>query len=125
MFSHLTRKMKDAFHDVFTDGKRLSVADWQELLKGYEHALDKGYVSADPFPTDFKQLTKEQTERHGGEWRTCHNCGKGFGSFKDEHVMCSECASQAPRESMPQSKYGVFRLSCGWSAREVTTPETQ
>jgi hypothetical protein len=21
--------------------------------------------------------------------------------------------------------FGVFRLSCGWSAREVTTPETQ
>ena len=92
MFSHLPRYMKDAFHQVFSDGDRLTVANWQELMKRYKNDLSKGYVSADLSPTGFKELTQEQVEKKDDvEWRTCSACGRGFGAFKDEHKMCSDC----------------------------------
>lgn len=92
MFSHLTRKMKDAFHSVFSDSKSLTVLEWLQLLSEYEHALKNGYVSANPFPKDFKKLSEEQTRQAGGEWRVCVVCGDGFGAFKSEHTMCRSCA---------------------------------
>lgn len=91
IFSHLPWYMKDAFHQVFSDGDRLTVADWQELMRRYKNDLGKGYVSADLFPTGFKQLTQEQCEKNGGKWRTCSVCGKGFCKFEDEHTTCLEC----------------------------------
>ncbi len=91
MFSHLPYCMKKAFHQVFSDKDRLTVADWQELMHLYENYLVKKYVSDDPFPKGFKQLTQEQVEKRGGTWRICSTCGKGFGPFKDEHTMCGDC----------------------------------
>ena len=91
MFSHLPRYMKDAFHQVFSDGNRLTVPEWRKLLYRYENDLVKGYVSVDPFPKGFKSLNQRQVEQVGGEWRYCGVCGKGFGAFKDEFVTCPEC----------------------------------
>ena len=92
LFSHLPRYMKDAFHQVFSDGNRLTVANWQELMKRYKNDLGKGYVSDDLSPTGFKELTQEQVKKKDdGEWRTCSVCGEGFAAFKDEHTMCSGC----------------------------------
>lgn len=91
MFSHLTHRMKEAFHRVFTDGDRLSIAEWRELMDQYEYALGKKYVSDDPFPKGFKQPNQDQVERAGGEWRSCDACGQGFGAFKEEHTMCRDC----------------------------------
>ena len=64
MFSHLPRYMKDAFHQVFSDEDRLTVANWKELMKRYKNDLDKRYVSADLFPTKFKEVTQEQIEKY-------------------------------------------------------------
>ena len=91
MFSHLPHHMKKAFHQVFSDKDRLTVADWQGCMRRYKNDLVKKYVSDDPFPNDFKRLTKEQVKQNVGEWRICIACGKGFGSFKDEHIMCQDC----------------------------------
>ena len=96
MFSHLPWAMKNAFHEVFADGKRLPIATWQELMRRYENDLHKKYVSDEMFPKDLKQLTKEQVEQKGGTWRSCAKCGKGFGAFKNEDSTCQRytCRSQ-------------------------------
>ena len=88
IFSHLPYKLKDAFHRVFSDGDRLTVAEWQELMRRYENDLGKGWFSDDLFPTGFKQLTQEQKKQ---KWRTCSVCGKDFSPSKDEHTMCLDC----------------------------------
>ena len=63
MFSHLTYKMKEAFHQVFSDGEPLSVSDWKIHLAEYLHALRNGYVSDDPFPMDFKPKQHQKTKQ--------------------------------------------------------------
>ena len=104
MFSHLPYYMKEAFHRVFSDKDRLTVADWQELMRRYENDLVKKHVSDDPFPKDFKQLTQEQVEKHGGTWRICSACGKGFGAFKEEHTMCRDCFHKQRHSRSPAYK---------------------
>lgn len=94
MFSHLPRYMKGSFHQVFSDEERLPITEWKDLISRYKSDLKKGYVSDDLFPTEFKQLNQQQTEKAGGKWRSCVVCGKGFGAFKDEHTMCQNCFKQ-------------------------------
>ena len=84
MFSHLPRYMKDAFHGVFSDGVRQSVAFWQEHMDRYMNDLRKGYVSDELYPKNFKQLTPSHIERHG------IRCGKSFIPEEDEYV-CPDC----------------------------------
>ena len=87
MFSHLPRYMKDAFHDVFSDGIRQSVAFWQVHIDRYMNDLRKGYVSDELYPENFKQLTPSHIERHGIH---CDRCGKSFIPEEDEYV-CPDC----------------------------------
>ena len=94
MFSHLPWAMKNAFHEVFSDGKRLPIDKWQDLMRRYENDLYKKYVSDEMFPKELKQLTKKQVELKGGTWRSCNACGKGFGAFKNEDRICQKCRSQ-------------------------------
>jgi hypothetical protein len=94
MWSHLPRYMKAAFHRVFADNDRLTVTQWLELLGRYQSDLCKGYVSAEPFPTDFKKLTKDQILKKGGHWKTCTECNAGFGTFIEDHTKCRSCFQQ-------------------------------
>ena len=99
MFSHLPRYMKDAFHEVFTDGERKSVDEWNALIGRYMNDLGKGYVSDDLYPRTFKQLTEEQAKDKGIPWRNCNRCGKGFPSKKEEHDTCPNCFSRMRRNT--------------------------
>ena len=63
MFSHLPYRMKEAFHNVFDSGKRLSVADWQENMRRYKNDLDKGYVSDEISPTALKRPPQDQIKK--------------------------------------------------------------
>ena len=105
MFSHLPRYMKDAFHEVFSDGKRLSTDTWQGLMQRYENDLYKKYVSDDLFPSSFKQLTKEQVEKQEGTWRSCEYCGQDFGAFKDEERICPKCRSLHHNHNQTRDEY--------------------
>ena len=92
MFSHLPRNMKDAFHEVFSDGKRLPITTWLYLIDRYERNLSNGYVSDELFPKGFKQLTKDQAEQSGIPWRDCEVCGRGFAAFSDHFTRCYNCS---------------------------------
>jgi len=91
MWSHLPYYMKETFHQVFSDGQRLKLDDWIELLGRYENDLRKGYVSDDAFPTGFKRLKRGQVEKKGGRWLACDACGEGFGSFGPHETTCRTC----------------------------------
>ena len=93
-WSHLPRYMKEAFHQVFgpetRSSDRLSVDDWQNLLRRYQHDLEKGYVSQEIFPKGPKLLTKTQAEKHSIPWQDCDSCGLGFAKF-DDQTTCPNC----------------------------------
>lgn len=92
MFSHLPRFMKDSFHQVFSDGRRKSVSDWQNEIERYISDLGKGYVSDELYPRSFKRLTKEQAVKWNVPWRSCCHCGKGFPSKGEENEpICPDC----------------------------------
>lgn len=91
MFSHLPRYMKDAFHEVFSDGHRLSVDTWQHYMYRYENDLSKGYVSNKLFPKNFKKLNRNQAEKYDVPWRSCDRCGEGFVPKNEEHTTCPDC----------------------------------
>ena len=84
----------------------------------YKNDLVKKYVSDDPFPKGFKQLTQEQVEKQGGTWRICSACGKGFGAFKDKHGICSDCFNKRPKltaQEQVEKQGGTWRIcsACG------------
>lgn len=106
MWSHLPRYMKEAFYKVFSDGQRLSVDDWIDLLRRYDGDIGRGYVSDEAFPTGFKRLSRSQSERLGAEWKTCSVCGRGFGAFKDHHTMCRDCVHAMHSEAQANSGRG-------------------
>ena len=92
MFSHLPYYMKDAFHQVFSDGRRKSVNDWQSEIERYIYDLSKGHVSDKLYPRNFKRLTEEQAKKHGIPWRICYHCGEGFPSKGEENEpTCPDC----------------------------------
>ena len=103
MWSHLPYYMKEAFHRAFTDGDRLPTEEWIELLGRYDSDLRKGYVSDEAFPSGFKTLNREQAESQGLEWKSCSNCGTGFGAKQPHHTMCSDCAQKRFSKQKAQS----------------------
>lgn len=96
IWSHLPYYVKEAFYKkVFGPdshlSKRLSVTEWQALMRRYENDFAKGYFSDELFPKGFKQLTKEQAEQNGIPWRYCGVCGKGFPVYQDHFTKCYDC----------------------------------
>ena len=84
--------MKESFHQVFTDGSRKTVSDWQNDIKRYIFHLSKGHLSDELYPTSLKQLTREQAEMSKVPWRNCCYCGKGFASnMEDDKPTCPDC----------------------------------
>ncbi len=94
IWSHLPFYLKEAFHDVFTDGSRLATAEWLELLRRYDHDLRRGHVANQIFPTSFKELRRDEVLRRGGKWIKCQVCGANFGTFDDSHTACRACAQR-------------------------------
>jgi ribosomal protein L27 len=58
MWSHLPFYLKEMFHQVFSDEKRPSAADWRTTMKRYYSDLTNGYLSHEIFPTSFKLLNE-------------------------------------------------------------------
>lgn len=58
MWSHLPFYLKEVFHQVFSDEKRVSAADWQKTMKRYYSDLTNAYLSHEIFPASFKLLNE-------------------------------------------------------------------
>ena len=98
MFSHLPYKLKKMFHEVFLEGNDIAPIKWFRALSDYRSIMADGHLSTELFPTSFKQLTKKQVLEHGGEWRTCGSCGRGFGVWtKEDFGICVDCRRKQSR----------------------------
>lgn len=97
IWSHLSRKLKEAFYATFKKGERysspnerLDAQGWLTLLRTYLHALKNGYLrEVDPmseelFPSRFKR-------QQGVEYTGCSKCGKEFPLEKSTDGLCPEC----------------------------------
>jgi serine/threonine protein kinase len=94
IWSNYPRYLKEAFHIVFTEGKRPTTDEWLQLMERYRNDLKSGFVSSSIFPLGFKRLSKAQTLKAGGTWRICSKCGVEFGdmnSSSSSHSVCLDC----------------------------------
>ncbi len=98
IFSNLPWRMKDAFHKVFSDDKRLSIVHWQDLMRRYEDSLGKGDISDELFPKGFKQIDQTQAQQQGVAWRMCEVCGQGFAAYEAHFTKCYTCKEKRHAE---------------------------
>jgi Probable zinc-ribbon domain len=95
IWSHFPYRVKQKFQAVFAGQDRPDIAEWLKILDCYRYDLDAGHVSAEIFPTSFKQLTEEQTAAKGGKWLKCYVHEGFYSEFRDlnEYVtpICPEC----------------------------------
>jgi hypothetical protein len=94
IWSHLPFYLKEAFHDVFSDGERPTTDVWLKLMRRYQSDLSRGHVSEEIFPTTFKRLRREDVLRKGGVWLNCLECTEGFGSFEAGVDLCPDCRNK-------------------------------
>lgn len=97
-WSHLPFAMKEGFHNCFANSARLSVQEWLTRLRGYQHALNKGYLGPELFPESLKPVSDHAQDRFGADGSnqqhsTCSRCGESFilNGRQAEHPMCRTC----------------------------------
>lgn len=87
IWSHLSRRLKEAFSEAFTEDKLRSPAQWIEVLRMYEQAIEKGFMDPeqgnDIFPNRGKRLSAEVQNRFNIQQEemvgfSCQSCGKTF-----------------------------------------------
>jgi serine/threonine protein kinase len=54
IWDNLPAKVMKGFFETFKNNQRIAISEWQELLEKYLHAIGKGWVSNDLFPTTAK-----------------------------------------------------------------------
>jgi serine/threonine protein kinase len=127
-FSHLPRYMKEQFDRVFSKGDWMSAEAWQGVLTRYQNDLAAGFVSNELFPTGLKELSREQTEKAGGEWVRCNDCGKEFGYFGDHtRPLCRSCLNsmRERREAREAAQSAQARPAGGGQGRKSSGPSPQ
>ena len=61
MWSHLPRYMKDKFHEVFTDGEHVPIADWQNMMRdGMNRTFATDTFRKNCFLRDSRRLTEDK-----------------------------------------------------------------
>jgi DNA-binding helix-hairpin-helix protein with protein kinase domain len=99
IWSHFPYRLKEKFQAVFAGQDRPEIPEWLKILDCYRYDLDAGHVSAEIFPTGFKQLDQQQVEAKGGKWLQCMNrtCPNGgyYGEFREQDSqqirLCPTC----------------------------------
>lgn len=87
IWSHLSRRVKVAFSEAFTEDKLRSPSEWIEVLRMYEHSIENGFMDLeqgnDIFPDRGKRLSAEVQDRFNIRQEEmvgfiCQSCGKAF-----------------------------------------------
>lgn len=97
IWSHLTRKLKEAFYNTFrkggdysTEGTRLGASEWRELFESYRYAIDSGRMgetdkqSEELFPTALKKIAD-------AKYVKCRLCGREVAENNCLEGICREC----------------------------------
>lgn len=97
IWSHLTRKLKDAFYNTFrkggehsTEGTRLGASGWRELFDSYLYAIESGRMgkidkqSEELFPTALKKTVD-------ANYVKCRLCGREVAENNCLEGICRNC----------------------------------
>ncbi|MDR2409902.1 MAG: zinc-ribbon domain containing protein [Bacteroidales bacterium] len=111
-WSHLPRKIKEAFYHTFAKGgtyseelSRLDETKWISLFEEYLHLLESGklgewdIMSEEIFPTRFK---KDRNKTY----INCRKCGNEIEEERSRNGMCFSCFSQARHSGLLCSDCG-------------------
>jgi serine/threonine protein kinase/rRNA-processing protein FCF1 len=107
IWSHLSRRLKEAFSKAFTEDNLHSPAQWIEVLRMYGQAIEKGFMDSeqgnDIFPNRGKRLSAEVQNRFNIQQEemvgfSCQSCGKAFEirrtkleRYTNPPKRCSDC----------------------------------
>lgn len=53
IWNHLSRDLREAFHQTFSNNKRLTIQQWTALLQRYRGAIEKKYLGNEIFPSTY------------------------------------------------------------------------
>lgn len=93
MWSWLPRRLREAFHAVFADGRVIHPEGWLKLVEDYRGMLEDGRLGREIYPRCFRQLSRVDVERRGGTWTKCSRCGAEFGELESRGgpAVCPTC----------------------------------
>lgn len=79
IWSHLPKKLKELFCQVFKKNKAISLDDLMENMKNYIHQLEQGYQTKDIFPLTHKQVDSDgKIIQDGFTEFKCKICNSSF-----------------------------------------------
>jgi serine/threonine protein kinase len=112
IWSHLPRKIKEAFYNTFAKGgsyseenKRLTESNWISLFEEYLYLLESGTLgewdkmSEEIFPARFKK-DRNRT------YITCKKCGDEVEVERSKESMCNSCYSKSCHSAIECSDCG-------------------
>jgi hypothetical protein len=126
IWSHLPRRIREAFFDTFREDRRTSVDDWTELLSNYRYALEQGYLTSELFPLGPRVVNPVQV--------SCTKCSVEFTASKDwigkvnsdgtpRALLCPECRNRIRVERLAaQSRRTAEQVTGRTSPRWGTAP---
>lgn len=106
VWSHFPYRLKEAFHGVFVDDKRIRAREWTDILTEYRNHVDLGHHTAEIFPSTYKGVSAYAAEKYGGSeaeptlhQEYCENCGDpiivhGRGKLKKSERHCAPCRAR-------------------------------
>ncbi|MEI6623869.1 MAG: zinc-ribbon domain containing protein [Actinomycetes bacterium] len=110
VWSHFPHRLKVAFHDVFSEGKRHRAKDWLAILDEYDRHVEAGHHTDEIFPSTYKGVSAYAAEKFGMEPSTkvyrqeyCKECGDPFvvdddKKLDDSQWLCRACARTMGKE---------------------------
>ena len=69
IWTHFTRRLRQAFYETFKQNKRFPPSQWIDILKKYRYSIEHGYCTNDIFPAYYKPLGKDILKQQ------CAGCG--------------------------------------------------
>ncbi len=118
LWSHLSYKLKEAFYNTFKNNKRISPAEWLEILKKYKSSIVEGHLSNEIFPIGFKPISDHALNNYEnikGRNVRCSKCSNKFflnkkfeESLNGEKPLCEEC-----RQKLNDSYEIIICKICG------------
>ncbi len=70
IWSHFPRDLKRGFEQVFSEGERLDLKEWNTILKKYAYLLDRGFFCNDIIPLSFRSRNAITVK--------CRDCNREF-----------------------------------------------
>lgn len=96
IWNHLSKHLREAFHQTFSCNKRLTIEQWTALLKRYRYAIENKYLGNEIFPTSYFFI-RDPITVICGKCQSKTTASKKYAdsqAMKGLKVWCQECHRQ-------------------------------